>query len=243
MSPSAISKQSQSTYLKIRQDIEQHILSGKWPPGTRIPYEHELTEQYGCARMTVNKAITALVDCGMIVRRRRAGSFVAEQQFQNAVMEIHDLAIEAERDGRKYRYELLARAVLRATKELADIFHLPEKKPVVRLKCLHHVDGKPLALEDRFICLDAVPAAADHPFDDAAPGAWLLKHVPWTDAEHVISAANADKETAKALKIPTNSPCLVLNRKTWRSGKLVTNVRFTYPASRYSFRGFFKPGS
>src|SRR5580704_5603686 len=63
---------------RIRAEIEEQILTGAWRPGHRIPYEHELTAQFGCARMTVNKAIASLVDAGLIVRRRRVGSFVAQ---------------------------------------------------------------------------------------------------------------------------------------------------------------------
>ena len=52
------------------------ILSGEWPPGHRIPFEHELTARYRCSRMTVSKALGDLVAAGLIERRRRAGSFV-----------------------------------------------------------------------------------------------------------------------------------------------------------------------
>jgi GntR family histidine utilization transcriptional repressor len=58
---------------RIRADLEGRIRSGDWPPGARIPTEHELTAQYGCARMTVHKAISALVAAGLIERRKKAG--------------------------------------------------------------------------------------------------------------------------------------------------------------------------
>ena len=53
-----------SLHRRILEDVEGKILSGEWPPGHRIPFEHELTEQYQCSRMTVNKAITELVKRG-----------------------------------------------------------------------------------------------------------------------------------------------------------------------------------
>jgi len=37
--------------------------------------------QYGCARATVNKAVSALAAAGLIERHRRAGSFVASLAF------------------------------------------------------------------------------------------------------------------------------------------------------------------
>lgn len=64
-------------YKKIRADIYQAIASGTWAPGARIPFEHELMAAYGCSRMTVTKALAPLAKGGLIVRRRRAGTFVA----------------------------------------------------------------------------------------------------------------------------------------------------------------------
>ena len=51
---------------RISLDLEANIRSGAWPPGFRIPFEHELTAQYGFARATVNKAVSALVAVGLI---------------------------------------------------------------------------------------------------------------------------------------------------------------------------------
>ena len=61
-------------YKQIRLDIERRILTGEWPPGHRIPFEHELMTRYGCSRMTVSKALSELAQADLIERRRRARS-------------------------------------------------------------------------------------------------------------------------------------------------------------------------
>jgi GntR family histidine utilization transcriptional repressor len=35
-------------YQRMRFEIEQRILSGEWPPGYRIPFEHEFASAYKC---------------------------------------------------------------------------------------------------------------------------------------------------------------------------------------------------
>ena len=45
---------------RIRSELEARILSGEWKPGHPIPAEHALMATYGCARMTVNKAIAGM---------------------------------------------------------------------------------------------------------------------------------------------------------------------------------------
>ncbi|HEX7992038.1 MAG TPA: GntR family transcriptional regulator, partial [Stenotrophomonas sp.] len=97
---------------RIRSDIEGRILSGEWEPGFRIPFEHELMEQYGCSRMTVNKVLTALAESGMIERRRRAGSFVARQppHLEQVALEIPDIEVAVTDRGHEYGFQLLERA-------------------------------------------------------------------------------------------------------------------------------------
>ena len=84
-----------SLHQRIYGDIEGGILGGRLKPGDRIPSEHELMEVYGCSRMTVSKALTALAAAGLIERRRRAGSFVTRPRIERTVMEIQDFAVEA----------------------------------------------------------------------------------------------------------------------------------------------------
>ena len=100
--------QGAALYQRIRNDLEARIMSGAWPPGHRVPFEHELMETYSCSRMTVNKVLSALADSGLVVRRRRAGSFVARPRVQSAILQIPDLKAEVEKRGERYGYRLLA---------------------------------------------------------------------------------------------------------------------------------------
>lgn len=202
---------------RIRADIEAKILSGEWRPGHRIPYEHELMTQYRCARMTVNKVIAGLAGAGLIERRRRAGSFVAQPRLQSAVLAIPDLPAEVAGRGEAYRYELLSRTLRLSGPDDPPQAGFPPGAPVLELRCRHFANGRPLAVEDRLIGLETVPAAAEADFAASPPGSWLLGHVPWTAAEHRISARGASTREAQALEVPKGTACLCLERRTWRS--------------------------
>ena len=212
---------------RIRADIAGNILSGAWPPGTRIPSEHALMAQYSCSRMTVNKVISALATAGMIVRRRHAGSFVASPGGERAMMEIQDLAEEAARLGQPYRHEILASGLRDGTFR--------------HVACRHWIDERPYAIEDRLIALAEVPAARGENFEAVPPGTWLLRTAPWSEAEHVIRARGADAATAALLEIDEAAACLELRRRTWHARRLVTDVTVTYPGDRHAFAGRFSP--
>ena len=214
---------------RIRGQIEDEILSGAWPPGHRIPFEHELMAVHGCSRMTVNKAMTALAEAGLIERRRRAGSFVARPKVHSAVLDIPDLRSEVTRRGQTYAFRLIS-SRRRAAKGPAET---ELGGPLLDLRGLHLAAGRPLAVENRLISLAVAPEAAGIDFSEDPPGAWLLEHVPWTEAEHRISAVGADAATAKLLEIPRGGACLAVDRRTWRGAVHVTQVRQLFPGEAY----------
>ena len=113
---------------------------------------------------------------------------------------------------------------------------------VIAIACRHSADNVPFAVEDRLIDLEAVPEAATADFAIEPPGSWLLHHVPWTEAEHTISAIVADDRTAAALDIAVGAACLVIERHTWRSARTLTAVRLLYPGDSHRLVARFKGG-
>lgn len=230
-----------SLHRRILADISARIVSGEWPPGHRIPFEHELTAAYGCSRMTVSKALGELAKAGLIERRKRSGSFVARPRSQAAVLEIHDIRVEVEALGMPYRYELLSRAQRLATEANSALHGFSENSPLLALRCRHFAGDVPFCVEDRLISLDAVPEAAEEAFEATAPGPWLIGHVPWSEAEHVIRAENADRHLARLLGATAGAACLVIERRTWSGGAPVTHVRLTYPGGSHAVTARFTP--
>ena len=226
---------------RILSDITERIVSGDWPPGTRIPFEHELAAEYRCSRMTVNKAMTQLARDGLIERRRRSGSFVAQPRSQAAILEIHDSRAEVQALGRAYRYELVERSLRRADAEDRQRLEVRAGSKLVALSCLHFAGRAPFCLEERLISLAAVPEAAGESFAEIAPGPWLLARVPWSAAEHTIRAVGADRATAAALDIAAGTPCLAVERRTWSNEQPVTVVRLTYAGDTHALVARFAP--
>ena len=226
---------------KIRSDIEGRIMSGEWPPGHRVPFEHELMAEYGCSRMTVSKVLSALATQGLITRRRRSGSVVAAPSADRAVLEIQDFALEAKRAGKTYHHEILRRAIEPIDAATAARIGLPVGTKMLCLNTLHLMEGVPEAYEERIIDLAAIPEARVEQFEELPPGTWLLHRVPWSDAEHVIRAVSADAKLQKRLQVATGTACLVLERRTWQAGTFLTEARITYPGERHRLVGRFSP--
>ena len=223
---------------RIRSEIEARIVSGDWPPGHRIPFEHELVTQYGCARATVGKALTALVRSGLIERRRKAGTFVAYPHVQSAVLDIPDIGKAiAERTG-GYRFDLLASDI---HKDDGLSGNFASGTILRHVTGIHQGQDGPFAFEDRLISLACVPEAAEADFTTISPSAWLIQSVPWTQARHRISAIGASAEVSAHLAIPRHTPCLLVERRTWRTGEPVTYVCQTFRGDRFDLVATFTP--
>lgn len=233
-------KQGSAIHAQIRRDIEARIMSGEWAPGTRIPYEHQLMATYGCSRMTVNRALRALVQAGLIESRRRAGTFVSQPRIHRAALEIPDIRDEVEQQGESYRLDLDRREIREAAEEDRRLLQI-DGGAVLALECRHHASGRAYALERRLINLAAVPEAAEVDFSAEPPGSWLLAHVPWTEAEHRITAVNAGAKELVALGIAAGAACMALERWTWRGGERITYARQVYPGDRYALVARFQP--
>lgn len=226
---------------KIQSDIEDEILSGRWPVGYRIPFEVDLAQHYSCSRMTVNKVLTQLTQAGLIERIKRSGSFVRQPVAQSAVLEVHDIRSEVESLRLAYGYDLLRRNLRVATTRDCELLDAHPSTRVLHLLCIHYAAGSPFALEERVINLASVPDAAEADFSTTAPGRWLLDRVPWSSAEHRISATPARDGAAASLGLTEGEACLVIQRRTWSGNAQVTHVRVTYPGDRHALIARFEP--
>ena len=230
-----------SLHQRIVDDIAGEIRSGAWPPGFRIPFEHELMASYGCARATAGKAVHALAAAGLVERRRRAGTFVASPPIHSAVLEIPDIESAITARGQAYRFRQMSWRLRGsdATPEEAVLGHPGHLLAIVGV---HFAGDASFAYEERIINLEAVPLAADVDFTRVSPGSWLLGHVAWTEARHEISAINPALQAAEALRITPARACLCVKRWTWRMGAAITFARQIFPGDAYDLTASFTPG-
>jgi GntR family histidine utilization transcriptional repressor len=210
----------------IRGVIEARIMSGAWHPGDRVPAEHELMVEFGCSRMTVNRALTALADAGLVERRRRAGTVVARPRRQMAAIAIPDLEAQIEAAGARYLLDTLTVETIAGGGAPPDA-RMAGAGAVLAITC-RHLGAAVFALEERWINLDAVPEAGAIDFNSIAPGRWLLDHVPWAEGDYRISAIAAGQRAA-LLEVAADAPCLSFERWTFRAGATITYVRQVFP--------------
>ncbi|WP_321818717.1 MULTISPECIES: FadR/GntR family transcriptional regulator [unclassified Paraburkholderia] len=78
---------------EINAQIRQQIASGALPPGSRLPSERELAEQFAVSRMAVREGMRTLESAGLITMKkgRHGGAFVSEGSAKLVTQQIRDM--------------------------------------------------------------------------------------------------------------------------------------------------------
>ncbi len=214
----------------IRAEIAGRISRGLWPGGSLIPGEEALAAEFGVARATVNRALQDLARSGLVVRRRRAGTRVAESPVREARFLIPLVRREIEERGARYGYALVERE-RRAPDPIVRARLGSSGEPMLHVRCLHLADSMPYQYEDRWISLEAVPAADDESFAAIGPNEWLVAHAPFTHAEFIFMAQRAGREEATMLQLAEGEAVFVAERITSLGERPITLVRLFHPPS------------
>ena len=213
---------------EVRAEVRRRINSGLWKPGERIPNEAELAEEFGCARVTVNRALRDLAGQGFLERRRRRGTFVPAAPVRRAVLDIPIVRLEVEAMGAAHGYRLLQKERREPSAAVRDAHGLAPDEDMLHVRALHTADGQPFLHEDRWILIASVPEALDADFGSVSANEWLVRNVPLVRGEIELGAVLASALEALALGVHPEAALFLIERATWNTRGLITAVRLTY---------------
>jgi GntR family histidine utilization transcriptional repressor len=221
-------------YVKVKEHILEHIQSGAWAPGARVPSENDLVDSFGISRMTANRALRELTADGYLARVPGVGTFVKEQTPRSSLMELRNIADEIAARGHAHTARVIAKQEVMATPALAEEFETRAALRLFHVQMVHEENGVPVQLEDRYVNAAVAPEFLAQDFGAVTPTAYLLAAVPVDELEHTVEAAMPSAQQQMLLGIGSAEPCLVLHRRSWSRGQVVTVATLTYPASRYA---------
>ncbi len=229
-------------YQVVKQYILEIIESKNWDTSTRLPSENELVELLSVSRMTVNRALRELTSEGYIVRVVGVGSFIAEKKSQSDLMEIRNIADDISIRGHSHHSDIITLEETRATPETAILFGIAAGSRLFHSVILHSESDTPIQVEERYIHPAFAPHYMEEDFSKTTPTEYLLSiNNSIDEIEHIIQAEMPSKKVSQLLKIPATEPCLVLQRRTWVGGQVVTKSTMHHPSSLFQLGSRYKP--
>jgi GntR family transcriptional regulator, histidine utilization repressor len=224
-------------YARIKRHVLERIESGAWAVTARVPSENQLAAQFGVSRMTARRALLELMQEGWLVRSQGLGSFVADRKPVLSLLEVRNIAEEIAERGHTYSARIHKLGEAPAPRDVAMFLDVPHGAAVFHSIIVHHDNGIPVQLEERYVNPAMAPGYLVQDFTRRTPNAYLTSVAPIESVEHVIEAVLPTSRTARRLGLTPPEACLQINRRTWSAGRVVTYARLLHPGSRYRLGG------
>ena len=222
-----------SLYQRLASGLRDAIERGVVRPAEALPAERDLAMDFSVSRITVRKALDALVAEGLLIRRQGAGTFVAarvEKQFAKLSSFTEDMAAR----GRSVRTEWLLRGEGTVTPDESLMLGLSPGAGVHRFRRIRFADDLPMAIEHSAISGFALPGAE-------AVGDSLYAALEDTGNRPVralqrLRAVLFTTEQAKLLGIEKGAPGLYIERRGFLDdGRAVEATQSWYRGDTYDF--------
>jgi GntR family transcriptional regulator len=205
------------------------------PPGTPVPSERILAEDFSTSRTTVRQALQELVGEGRLQRLQGKGTFVARPKIAQPLV-LSSYTEDMQRRGAKATSRLLALATEPADDDVAERLAVEPGAPLVRLERLRLTDGEPMAVEQSRLSAERFPGLEAHLERHGSLYAALREEygVEPVEAEETIETGAASPVEAALLGSETGLPVLLLGRQTFDAdGRPFEYVRAIYRGDRF----------
>jgi GntR family transcriptional regulator len=203
--------------------------------GDAIPSERQLGVDLGVSRLTVRAALDELVREGYLVRRRGAGTFVAEPKVAKGI-DITSFSDDMHARGLTPGSRTLELRAVPAGARLGRILHVSPSEAVVAVKRLRLADGEPMAIELLHVRSSLVPGLTgidleENSFYELLSSRYSVAIVGGTQT---VEPTVTNEEESATLGVPLHSPALLFERVTRTAdGDVVEYTSSTYRGDRY----------
>lgn len=225
-------------YLQFKTLLATRIAEGLLQPGTPLPSERQLSDEFGVSRATVREALRKLSHEGLIRTVPGRGTFVATPQTGLTVqVSLAGFTADVGRQGMTSSSVLLdAGLITSPTPELIQAMRLQPGEEVVKLERLRAVNNVPLALHTAYLRHCLCPQVLHHNLAQESLYSLLRDEYGLTlaRAEEQVYAALANQREMKLLNLSYPAAVLHAERTTFLdTGEVIEFSSATYCGGWY----------
>lgn len=207
-------------YTRIQEHIAELILSGKLAPDSKIQSEREFSEDLGVSRMTVRRAITELVNEGLLERKHGSGTYVAKPKVTYESWELVNYVQAMRQRNIATASQLLEFDQLVASRRLAESLQIEIGNPIYRVAVLRIAHRVPVVLERVFVPCVRCPDLEEWDLEKSSIYDLLtdVYHIEPGRISQTVEAVVAADTVAQQLRVDEGFPLLMLSRIIYRKG-------------------------
>jgi len=227
-------------YSVVYSGLRSRIAGGQYPPGSLLPSEAKLKEDFGVSLITIRRAIHELALDGLVDSRQGLGNFVTEPGSREVVVEMSRFTSDVASGRLRLVRTLVSDANIEASPELASKLGVQPYSMLRRLVRLDSEGGAPMSVDEVFIA----PSYAAVITPEMA-GSPLFMHL-WQESSGILltrthysfQARVPDDEDKRLLEIDESIPLLVTSELVHdKDNRPVMLVETRYRGDRCSLQG------
>ena len=225
-------------YQMVVESILSQVTSGELQADERLPSESELCGIYSVGRNTIRRAISELVNDGVLRTVPGVGTFVVDQRLDKTADYLFGFTQEMKLLGRKVTSDVLEAKIIPADTFLSRRLQVQLGAEIVFLNRVRLMDGEPTAIERSYLPHVLCPGILK--FDFSKESLYEILSTVYDKrpdhAEQVIEASLAAPEVSKLLGLKSPAVVFVFRRETrMASGQVVEYVDSELRADRFRF--------
>ena len=227
-------------YEVVTRDIESKIRSGAYKPNQQLPVAEELCRIYGVSRITIRRALDLLVEKGLVVKRRGAGTFVKDTDALDTTeddISISGYANYARTHGVSAETEVKVFEVVEAEGRVAERLRVQAGTFVYHIVRVRHVHGTRGLVSYTWIPITILPDLTEKDVCDSLyQTVAKVTGLTVASAHRSIRAVMPDDFEREALNLPPEVPLLEIDQVVYlRDGQLFEYSVLHRDTRDYSF--------
>ena len=201
-------------YRAVYFSIKRAIQEGSYKPGDLLPCEADLENIYSVSRTTIRKAISILTSEGYLDVKQGRGTIVLDTSTTQRLNSITSITETLIKRGHKVTTGGTSIEIVDARPAVASALDVPVGTEVYLVQRVQYADGVPIAIIKNYLKTNELPGLQAKAGSLVGLYNLLEKdyNIILTNATEYISAISADFTESQILRIPLNSPLLLVRR-------------------------------
>jgi len=202
-------------YLQVSEWIRENIYKGDLTTGDRVPSENQIMEMLGVSRGTVKKAVTMLVNEGLLVQVQGKGTFVKSENISYSLGEgLLSFAESLESQHLNFETKVIESRLDVASKLVASKLGIETGAPILYLKRVRSVEGEKVMLIENRINIAHCPGIENIDFNsnNLFPTVERLSGKKIASSESRYAAKIIGAERGHYLEVHEDAPVLHLEQ-------------------------------
>lgn len=205
-------------HAQISDQFRSRIASGEWPANYRLKSEPILAGELGVSRGTLRRALTTLIEEGLLKQVRGRGTFVTSTTIEPAIAQkLSTLTEDFAKQGIETDTEVIEVTLIDPPRPIAALLDVVRGGAVLKLVRRRSTAEGPVTLLYNYVRADLVPGIADVDFSTASLFGTLEQKfgLKIASARRTFSARAADGVVARNLELPEGAPVQYLEQVTY----------------------------